>query len=46
MPLDCAQQYRAAIAGAQLEVFDGAGHCVEMEEPERVAQSITSFAGR
>lgn len=45
VPLDAAERYRAAIPGAQLQVIDGAGHCVEMEEPTLVAERVQAFAG-
>jgi len=46
VPVSCAHQYAAALPNATLEIVAGAGHCVEMEEPERIAQLITTFAGK
>lgn len=40
VPLDVAKQYREALPNAALEVIEGAGHTVEMEEPSRVAQLV------
>jgi pimeloyl-ACP methyl ester carboxylesterase len=45
VPPVCGQQYARALPNARLEVIQGAGHCVEMEEPERVAQLIVQHAG-
>ena len=45
VPLACAQQYQAGIAGAQLEVIADAGHVVELEEPARTAALIAGFPG-
>ena len=44
VPVASAERYRAAIPGAQLQVIEGAGHCVEMEEPTAVAERIQAFA--
>lgn len=40
VPLDVARQYQQALPNARLEVIDGAGHLVEVEEPERVAALV------
>lgn len=42
VPLDCAQQYASGLRNARLEVFQGAGHIVEMEEPARLAELIAA----
>jgi rifampin ADP-ribosylating transferase len=33
----------AAIAGSRLLVYEGTGHLVLWEQPERVARDLTSF---
>ncbi|MCZ6544413.1 MAG: alpha/beta hydrolase, partial [Chloroflexi bacterium] len=43
IPLDCAKQYEAALPNATLEIVSGAGHLVEMEQPETLAALITGF---
>jgi len=45
VPVSCARQYAAALPNAKTEIVPGAGHSVEMEEPERIAQLIAAFAG-
>ncbi len=40
IPLDCAHQYEAALANARLEVIEGAGHNVDLEEPEQLTRLI------
>ena len=44
VPLACARQYGAAIPNARVELVDGAGHVVELEEPDRLAALISEFA--
>lgn len=44
VPVACAQLYAQALAAARVEIVAGAGHCVEMEEPARVAELIAEFA--
>ncbi len=46
VPLVCGEQYAEALPQARLEVLAGAGHLVEMEEPERVAELILAHARR
>jgi pimeloyl-ACP methyl ester carboxylesterase len=43
VPIDCGRQYAELMPNANLEVVDGAGHAVELEEPERLAQMVTDF---
>jgi pimeloyl-ACP methyl ester carboxylesterase len=45
VPPICGEQYAHALAQARLEVLLGAGHLVELEEPERVAELIRAHAG-
>jgi pimeloyl-ACP methyl ester carboxylesterase len=40
VPISCANQYVKGLASARLEVVAGAGHLVELEEPEKVASLI------
>lgn len=40
VPLSAAHRYRDSLPNARLEVIDGAGHLVELEEPARIAQLI------
>jgi pimeloyl-ACP methyl ester carboxylesterase len=42
VPMSAARQYAAALPNARLELIDGAGHLVELEEPERVAALATA----
>lgn len=44
IPLDCAKQFEAALPNATLEIVSGAGHLLEMEQPETLAALITGFA--
>ncbi|HEY8839021.1 MAG TPA: alpha/beta fold hydrolase [Dehalococcoidia bacterium] len=44
VPPICGDQYARALGSARLERLHGAGHLVEMEEPERVAELIRSHA--
>ncbi len=43
VPLECGERYQKALAHARLEVLDGAGHFVEMEKPDELAQLVTRF---
>ena len=42
MPLECAELYSKALPNARLEVIEGAGHLVELEEGDLVAKLIGS----
>lgn len=44
VPVECGQQYQALIEGARLEVIPDAGHLIEMEQPDRVADLIKTHA--
>ena len=39
-------EFAAAIAGARLEVVDGAGHLPQLEQPEPVAAAVGGFLGQ
>jgi len=43
VPLECGERYAKALAQAKLEIVEGAGHFVEMEKPEALAQIVTRF---
>ena len=40
VPFECAKQFEAAIPNARIEVVDGAGHVVELEEPDQLATLV------
>lgn len=44
VPLECGEQYAKAIPRARLSVIDGAGHCVEMEQPDALVKLIADAA--
>ena len=44
VPRACAEQYAAAIRNATTVVVEGAGHVVELEEPDQLAALVTNFA--
>jgi non-heme chloroperoxidase len=46
LPRSDQEALAAAIAGSQLVVYEGAGHAVQWEEPERVAADVAALAGR
>jgi len=43
VPLECGERYAKALGRARLEVIDGAGHFVEMEKPDALAELVTRF---
>jgi len=43
-PLECGERYAKALGRARLAIVEGAGHWVEMEQPDAVARLITEFA--
>ena len=45
VPIECARQFEAAIPNARVEVVDGAGHVVELEEPDALAELVSSVSG-
>ena len=44
VPLECGERYAKALPQARLHVLEGAGHFVEMERPDELAQLISAFA--
>jgi pimeloyl-ACP methyl ester carboxylesterase len=42
VPVSAGRRYQRALANARLEVIEGAGHLVELEEPDRVATLISA----
>jgi pimeloyl-ACP methyl ester carboxylesterase len=44
VPRDCGEQYARALGQARLVVVEGAGHCVEAEQPAALAALVTDFA--
>jgi len=43
VPLECGERYAKALGQARLEIVEDAGHFVEMEKPEVLAQLVTRF---
>ncbi len=46
VPVGAGDQYARALPKSRLEVVEGAGHFVEMEQPEALAKLIVSFAAQ
>lgn len=44
VPPGCGEQYACALPKSRLTVVDGAGHFVDMEQPEALAKLIVQFA--
>ena len=45
VPPSAGEIYARRLANARLEMVAGCGHCVEMEQPGRLAQLVTDFIG-
>ena len=45
VPLEAGRMYEAALPNARLEVVDGAGHWLELERPDELAQLVAGHAG-
>ena len=45
VPVSAAQAYAARLPGAKLEIVAGCGHCVAMEQPDRLARLVNDFIG-
>jgi len=43
VPLECGERYAKALPRARLEIVEGAGHFVEMEQPDPLAALVTRF---
>jgi len=43
VPLECAERYQKTLPHARLEIVDGAGHFVDMEQPDELASLVTRF---
>jgi 2-hydroxy-6-oxonona-2,4-dienedioate hydrolase len=46
VPLECAQMYQAAIAGARLAIIDRCGHFPQFERPEEFNRVLLDFLSR
>jgi len=44
VPLECGEEYARALPGSRLAVIEKAGHFVDMEQPEALAELISEFA--
>ena len=45
VPLSCGRRYQDALPAARLHVVEQAGHCVDVDRPEELAELIVDFAG-
>lgn len=43
VPVSAAKRYLAALPNAKLEVIEACGHCVDLEQPERLARLVAPF---
>jgi len=43
VPLECGERYAKALPQARLEVVEGAGHYVEIEQPESLVKLVRAF---
>ena len=43
VPLECGERYAKALPRARLEIVEGAGHFVEMEQPDRLVKLATEL---
>ena len=46
VPVSTAKRYQAALPNAKLEVIENCGHCVDLEQPGRLAGLVSSFIAR
>jgi pimeloyl-ACP methyl ester carboxylesterase len=46
VPVSTAKRYQAALPNAKLEVIENCGHCVDLEQPERLAGLVSTFIAR
>ena len=45
VPVGVAEQFARALPKSRVHIVDGAGHFLEMEQPEALAKLIVPFAG-
>jgi pimeloyl-ACP methyl ester carboxylesterase len=43
VPVECGERYAKSLAQARLELVEGAGHFVDMEQPDALARLVISF---
>jgi pimeloyl-ACP methyl ester carboxylesterase len=43
VPLECGERYAKSLPHARLAIVEGAGHFVDMEQPDELAQLVTRF---
>jgi pimeloyl-ACP methyl ester carboxylesterase len=43
VPVSAGKRYLSALPNAKLEVIENCGHCVDLEQPERLARLVTPF---
>jgi pimeloyl-ACP methyl ester carboxylesterase len=46
VPLECGEAYSRALPQSRLAVVEGAGHFIDMEQPEALAKLVTEFAAQ
>ena len=46
VPVSAGRVYEKSLANAELKVIEGAGHLVELEHPERIAELISAHIGK
>ena len=46
VPASCGEQFLQAMPNARLAVVQGAGHWLEMEQPERLAELVSQHVAR
>lgn len=45
-PVECAEIYQRSLPAATLKLIENAGHAVDLEQPERVTDAVSSFLAR
>jgi pimeloyl-ACP methyl ester carboxylesterase len=46
VPLECGEAYARALPQSRLAVIEGAGHFIDMEQPEALAKLVIEFAAQ
>jgi pimeloyl-ACP methyl ester carboxylesterase len=46
VPVSTAKRYMAALPNAHLEIIEACGHCVDLEQPEKLTNLVTHFIAR